>query len=76
MLSGPAPQPLATVDLRQVGNELQVEGVYGGGLFERFFENFGFRLGMEFGEPGYREPVTGHTVLMQTDQYTSQRVRC
>ena len=76
VLSGPAPQPLAAVDLRESEGGLEVAGVYGGRLFERFFERFGFRLGMDFGDPAYREPVAGEAQLMLTEDYTLQRIQC
>ena len=49
VLGGPAPQPLAAVDLgldAQTG-ELHALGMYGGDMFERFFERFGFQLELQ-----------------------------
>jgi Rieske Fe-S protein len=49
VLGGPAPQPLAAVDLgldEKTGEGLAL-GMYGGDMFERFFEKFGFQLELQ-----------------------------
>lgn len=76
VISGPAAQPLAAVDMRLAAGELEVSGIYGGQLFDNFFEEFGFRLGLEFGERDYRQPIGDHAVVMRTEDYTRQRVQC
>lgn len=76
VISGPAAQPLAAVDLRARASGLEVVGVYGGQLFDRFFHQFGFRLEFELGKHKYREPVPGQTLVMRTDEYTRQRIQC
>jgi hypothetical protein len=76
VVSGPAAQPLAAVDLRLTADGLEAGGVYGGQLFERFFDEFGFRLGLEFGESSYRQPVGDRALVMRTEDYTRQRVQC
>jgi len=49
VLGGPAPQPLAAVDLAldDASGELRAIGTYGGDMFERFFERFGFQLALQ-----------------------------
>lgn len=77
VLSGPAPQPLAAVDLRLADDgRLLAHGVYGGTLFERFFDEFGFRLAIEFGEDRVRKEVSGSAMALPIEQYTSNRISC
>lgn len=49
VLGGPAPQPLAAIDLALDENtgQLRALGTYGGDMFERFFERFGFQLALQ-----------------------------
>jgi Rieske Fe-S protein len=75
VLSGPAPQPLTSIALEEHDGELFVTGVYGGLLYERFFERFGFQLELDFGETA-RELVAGTAWVRPTEEYTRQRVQC
>ena len=75
MLAGPAPQPLGSVALEERGGELFASGIYGGLLYERFFERFGFRLDLEFANKA-REPVTGQSQVIPIEDYTRQRIQC
>ena len=76
VMSGPAPQPLATIALEYEGGLLYATGVYGGVLYERFFDNFGFRLELEFGPERARQKISGTTVVKPTENYTRQRIQC
>ena len=75
VLAGPAPQPLGSVALEERGGELFASGIYGGLLYERFFERFGFRLDLEFANKA-REPVTGQSQVIPIEDYTRQRIQC
>ncbi len=75
VLSGPAPQPLASIALEEQDGFLYASGVYGGLLYERFFERFGFRLQMEFGENAMT-PVAEISRVMPIEAYTRQRIQC
>jgi Rieske Fe-S protein len=75
VLSGPAPQPLTSVALEEQGGELFVTGVYGGLVYDRFFERFGFRLELDFGEKA-RELVSGTAWVRTTQEFTQQRIQC
>jgi hypothetical protein len=75
VLSGPAPQPLTSVALEEQGGELFVTGVYGGLVYDRFFERFGFRLELDYGEKA-RELVSGTAWVRTTQEFTQQRIQC
>ena len=76
VMAGPAPQPLATIALEYEDSLLYASGVYGGVLYDRFFDNFGFRLALEFGPERVRQQVSGTAVVQRTEDYTRQRIRC
>ena len=75
VLAGPAPQPLAGIALEVREEELFATGVYGGLLYARFFERFGFRLQLEFGARA-QELVETSSRVMRIEDYTRQRIRC
>ncbi len=76
VLGGPAPQPLAAILLEQdSGGHLRAAGVYGGAVFDRFFERFGFRLELEGGS-GARQQVTGPARTESIAQYSRRLVHC
>jgi arsenite oxidase small subunit len=78
VLSGPAPQPLATIvlDYSAERDELSAIGTLGADVFDRFFSSFGFRLALEHGGKRATKPV-GTTVIVQAlDHYCRQQVRC
>lgn len=76
VLSGPAPQPLAAVALEDGEEGLVATGVYGGTLYKRFFDTFGFRLELEYGAGRARQRVSGGCPVMTLAQYSRQRMLC
>lgn len=76
VLAGPAPQPLAAIELREVDGELSAVGVTGGALFEQFFEQFGNRLMIQHKSKRYADPIGGETVVLPGDVYSKNRIRC
>lgn len=78
VLGGPAPQPLAAVLLEYDGRDgsLYATGVYGGEMFDQFFEKFFFRLTLEFKTQNVREPVTKTAVVMPLAEYCHNQVLC
>jgi len=76
VLSGPAPQPLAAIALRDEEDRLYATGIYGGTLFKQFFERFGFRLALEFGEAHVQERVVDSAVVTPIERYTRRRIQC
>lgn len=75
VLSGPAPQPLAAIALATEDNQLYASGVYGGAVYQRFFELYEFKLNFEY-QGKARELVSNSTVVVATEDYTEQSIRC
>jgi len=77
VLAGPAPQPLAAVDLAFDPDEgLTAAGTYGGDMFDRFFAEFEFQLMLQHGTENVRQPVDGTTVVMPLDEYSANERIC
>jgi arsenite oxidase small subunit len=77
VVSGPAPQPLASILLEQEpkSGELFAVGTFGGEMFAEFFRRFDFRLQLERG-PRARDEVAGTAVVRPLDHYSTQWARC
>jgi arsenite oxidase small subunit len=77
VVSGPAPQPLATILLEHdtAADEVRAVGTFGGEMFAEFFRRFEFRLQMELG-PRVRSQVEGRTVVRALENYSSQWAQC
>jgi Rieske Fe-S protein len=77
VVSGPAPQPLATILLEHDPKEDEVRavGTFGGEMFAEFFRRFEFRLRLEVG-PRMRAQVDGTTVVRPLENYSSQWAKC
>ena len=78
VLGGPAPQPLAAILLEHdaTTDGLVAVGTLGGEVFDRFFEQFEFRLTMENGTGRTRQPAGGEAVVTALENYCRQQVRC
>jgi len=78
VLGGPAPQPLAAVLLEYEGRDgsLYATGVYGGEMFDQFFQKFFFRLTLEFKTQNVREQVTNTAVVMPLAEYSHNQRLC
>lgn len=78
VLGGPAPQPLAAIRLEHDATEdvLYASGVYGGVLFERFFDEFHERLSLEFETTDIRRPVSDSATVVRLDEYCRNQVFC
>jgi hypothetical protein len=72
VLGGPAPQPLAAVDLGldEDTGEIRALGIYGGDMFERFFEKFGFQLSLQRQISDIRAPVGPDTEVVTLGDYS------
>jgi Rieske Fe-S protein len=77
VVSGPAPQPLATILLEHdpKADEVYAVGTFGGEMFAEFFRKFEFRLQLEMG-PRARTQVEGATVVKALENYSSQWAKC
>jgi Rieske Fe-S protein len=77
VLSGPAPQPLATILLEHEpkADEVFAVGTFGGEMFAEFFRKFEFRLQLEMG-PRARNAVEGTTVVRELETYSTQWAKC
>jgi len=78
VLSGPAPHPLAAIELEydDASDELHAIGSYGADMYDRFFDKFGFRASMEHKVSDPKTPA-GETVKVQKlSDYTRQTIKC
>jgi arsenite oxidase small subunit len=78
VLGGPAPQPLAAIDLEydEQSGELRALGTYGGDMFERFFEKFGFQLALQQGTENLRELSTPTSEVLPLKEYSANTNVC
>ncbi len=78
VLSGPAPQPLAAIVLEYDAkdNSLYAVGTRGGEMFPRFFDQFGFRLRLDYGTDNIKQEVAGSVPVVPLGQYTRQQTMC
>jgi hypothetical protein len=77
VLSGPAPQPLATILLEHDAraDEVFAVGTFGGEMFAEFFRRFEFRLQLEMGQRA-RAEVDGTAVVKPLAAYSTQWAKC
>lgn len=77
VLGGPAPQPLAAVDLScQSDGSLTACGTYGGDMFRRFLDGFAFQLALAYGSKDFRSPVSGTSTVQPLEDYTRNQRTC
>jgi len=77
VVSGPAPQPLATIllEYEPKKDEVAAVGTFGGEMFAEFFRKFEFRLQLEMG-PRARQQVEGVSVVRELSKYSTQWAQC
>jgi len=77
VVSGPAPQPLATILLEHdpKADELFAVGTFGGEKFDEFFRKYAFRLQLEMGNRA-RAGVEETAVVRPLERYSIQWARC
>jgi arsenite oxidase small subunit len=78
VLGGPAPQPLAAIELDYdaASDSICATGTVGGEMFERYFHNFHDRLVLQLGRTDIDRPLTDSTELMRLSDYTRNQVGC
>ena len=77
VVSGPAPQPLASILLEHdpKADEVFAVGTFGGEMFAEFFRKYEFRLQLEMG-PRARNEVEGTAIVRTLDNYSTQWAKC
>jgi len=77
VVSGPAPQPLATILLEHDPgtDETFAVGTFGGEMFAEFFRKYEFRLQLEMG-PRARTEVGKESVVRALENYSVQWAKC
>ncbi len=77
VLSGPAPEPLAAIELvyDTSARTITAVGATGGTLFDRFLDRFGHRLSINYGNR-YRQRVEDRTEVVPLDEFTRSRFDC
>ncbi len=77
VLSGPAPMPLAAIELKTDANgNIVAIGSIGEDQYQRFLEKFGFRLAMEYKVLDVWQPAGAKTLATPADNFSEQRIRC
>jgi len=78
VVQGPAPQPLAAIllDYDAATDGLAALGTVGAEQFDRFFEKYDFKLGMEYGQGKAKAPVGATSVVRELTQFCRQTVQC
>jgi Rieske Fe-S protein len=77
VVSGPAPQPLATILLEHdaKSDETFAVGTFGGEMFAEFFRKYEFRLQLEMGPRAHSE-VGKESVVRALETYSVQWAKC
>jgi Rieske Fe-S protein len=78
VLGGPAPQPLAAIELEYDAGQdsFFATATIGGEMFDRFFSNFHDRLVLQHGRFDIDQALTDTTELMRLSEYTRHAVSC
>lgn len=78
VLGGPAPQPLATIllDYNESEQALYAVGTAGGEKFDNFFEEFSFRLQLDFRVTDVAAQATDKAEVISIEEYTDTVVLC
>lgn len=78
VLGGPAPHPLAAIELEfdDSTGQLYATGSYGSNMYERFFDKFGFRAAMEHGVSDPKALSKKKASVQKLSEYTKQTIRC
>lgn len=78
VLGGPARQPLAAILLEQDATDgtLSAAGTCGGEMFERFFNEFGFRLSLEYRTQDIRALVSESTTVLPLAEFCQNQILC
>lgn len=77
VMSGPAPQPLATILLEHDAStdEIYAVGTFGGERFNEFFAKYDFKLKMEMGDRA-KDEMKNVAVVKDLANYSAQTAQC
>lgn len=78
VLSGPAPQPLATILLEHDAktDEIYALGTFGGEKFTEFFDKYKFKLTLDTGSSDVKARARKTTVLKDLRNFSTQTASC
>jgi len=78
VLGGPAPQPLAAIELEYDADQdsFYATATIGGEMFARYFSRFYDRLVLQHGRTDIDRAMVDTTELMRLDDYTNNQVGC
>ena len=78
VLSGPAPHPLAAIELdyNETNDTLNAIGSYGADMYDRFFEKFGFRASMEHKIEDPKTMASETVEVQKLSDYSRQTIKC
>lgn len=78
VLGGPAPQPLAAIELEYDAEQdfFYATATIGGEMFDRYFNNFHDRLVLQYGRTDIDQALTNSTELVRLKDYTRNQVGC
>lgn len=78
VLGGPAPQPLAVIVLEHNDEDdtYSATGTEGGEMFIPFFEEFDYRLTLEYRTDDIQREITGTAAVLPIDEYCKNQVVC
>ncbi len=78
VLGGPAPQPLAAIELEYdpADDAFYATATIGGDMFDRYFRKFHDRLVLQHGRIDIDSALQGSSELMRLSDYTQHAVSC
>lgn len=78
VLGGPAPQPLASIELEydSDADRIYATGTVGGEMFERYFASFHDRLVLQLERTDIDQVVSESAELMLLSEYTRNQISC
>jgi Rieske Fe-S protein len=78
VLGGPAPQPLAAIELEYDAGagRIYATGTIGGEMFDRYFSNFYDRLVLQHGRTDIDEKISDRSELVRLRDYSKNQISC
>ena len=78
VLGGPAPQPLAAIELEydEAADAFYATATIGGEMFDRYFRNFHDRLVLQHGRTDINQPQREYSELLRLSDFTRNQISC